>query len=236
MNPLSTTLELRKEVARLKFGPPAAHVYNPLDYAWKPHKLYLTRYGKTRREILLLGMNPGPFGMAQTGVPFGEVGLVRDWLKIEAPVAKPKREHSKRPIEGFSCKRSEVSGARLWGWARETFKTPERFFRRFFILNYCPLVFMEKSGKNLTPDKLAAGEKGPLSAACDKALKRLVEYYEPRWVIGVGAFAEKRAQKALSGMDVRIASLLHPSPASPAANRGWKAAAQARFAELGIRL
>ena len=36
------------------------------------------------KRVVFLGMNPGPFGMAQVGVPFGEVAAVRDWLRIDA--------------------------------------------------------------------------------------------------------------------------------------------------------
>ncbi|MFH1723129.1 MAG: uracil-DNA glycosylase family protein [Elusimicrobiota bacterium] len=223
-----------KEVGSLRFRPPVAYAYNPLVYARRPHRMYLERYGKGRREVILLGMNPGPFGMAQTGVPFGEVSLVRDWLGIEAPVDKPEREHPKRPVEGFACRRSEVSGARLWGWARDRFKTPRRFFSRFLILNYCPLAFMEAGGRNLTPDKLPAEERGPLFGACDRALRRLVERYRPRHVIGIGGFAEKRARAALAGTSVRVGTVLHPSPASPLANRGWAQAAEAGLSASGV--
>ena len=107
-------------------------------------------------RVVALGMNPGPFGMAQTGVPFGEVAVARDWLGVAAPVTKPAREHPKRPVEGFACARSEVSGARLWGAVRAHWKTPARFFAEAFVLNYCPLVFMTTSGRNLTPDKCRA--------------------------------------------------------------------------------
>src|SRR5262245_37829064 len=133
-------------------------------------------------------MNPGPFGMAQTGVPFGEVSLVRDWLGICVPVGKPAHEHPKRPIEGFACKRSEVSGARLWGALAERYGTPDRFFAEHFIANYCPLVFMEQSGKNFTPDKLRADERAALYTVCDRHLQALVRVLEPQWVIGVGKF------------------------------------------------
>ena len=150
---------LSRAVQELDFGPPVSHVYNPLVYAWESHRTYLERYGQGRKEVIFLGMNPGPWGMAQTGVPFGEVGLVRDWLGIESAVAKPEREHPKRPVEGFDCRRSEVSGRRLWGWARERFGTPEQFFSRFFVANYCPLVFLEESGRNRTPDRLPAGAR-----------------------------------------------------------------------------
>ncbi|MFH2204616.1 MAG: uracil-DNA glycosylase family protein, partial [Elusimicrobiota bacterium] len=200
MHPVEITRQLAQDVKRLAFKPPAAYVYNPLEYAWKPHELYLTRYGAGRKEVLWLGMNPGPWGMAQTGIPFGEVNLARDWLGLEAPVGKPAREHPKRPVLGFATTRSEVSGARLWGWARDTFKTPERFFARHLILNFCPLSFVEESGRNLTPDKLPPGERQPLMAACDTALRRLVEYYRPKFVVGIGGFARKRAEKVLGDM------------------------------------
>lgn len=227
------------DLAPLRFGPPVAHVYNPLEYAWEPHRMYLRRYGAAPREVILLGMNPGPFGMAQTGVPFGDVGIVREWLGIQAPVGKPAQEHPKRQVLGFECPRSEVSGSRLWGWARETFGTPEAFFQRFFVANYCPLIFLEAGGRNRTPDKLPAAEREPLFAACDAALRRTVEVLQPRYLIGVGAFAEGRAAAALGRAvgerdGLVLGRVLHPSPASPRANRGWAAAATAELRALGV--
>lgn len=237
MSPLSPILDdLVAELAGLEIGPPVTHVYNPLRYARKPHELYLERYGEPPKEVVLIGMNPGPFGMAQTGVPFGEVDAVRGWLGIEAPVGKPAREHPKRLVDGFGCHRNEVSGRRLWGWARERFGTPQRFFRRFFVHNYCPLLFLEQSGRNRTPDRLPAAEREPLFRACDRALRRTVERLAPRWVVGVGGFAERRARQALAGLDLEIGRILHPSPASPAANRGWAEQAERELGELGIEL
>jgi len=228
--------DLAEEVDRLVFSPPVTHVYNPLNYAWAAHAQYLERFGRGPKEVLFLGMNPGPWGMAQTGVPFGEVGAVRNWLSIHADVGRPDPEHPKRPVTGFACTRSEVSGARLWGWARDVFKTPDRFFNRFFIANYCPLAFLEESGRNRTPDKLPASERGSLLAACDRALVRTVELLSPRILVGVGAFAEGRARAALDGADIQIGRILHPSPASPAANRGWAERATRELRGLGVEL
>jgi len=226
---------LRNEVGHLKFAKPVAYVYNPLDYAWKPHRDYLERYGRGRPRVILLGMNPGPFGMAQTGVPFGDIGMVRDWLGIEAPVEHPAREHPKRPVAGFQCPRGEVSGQRLWGWARDHFATPQRFFQQFFVANYCPLAFIEASGRNRTPDKLPRGESGALFAACDEALFRTVERLHPEHIVGVGRFAANRAAAALKGSGIKLGVMPHPSPASPAANRGWAAQATRALAGLGIK-
>lgn len=227
---------LAREAGRLRFGPPVAFVYNPLIYARRPHEEYIRHYGAAPKEVLLLGMNPGPFGMAQTGIPFGEVTLARDWLGLEAPVDKPQREHPKRPIQGFDCPRSEVSGRRLWGWVRDTFTTPQQFFGRFYIANYCPLCFIETGGRNITPDKLPAAEREPLLATCDRALRSTVGYLRPRIVIGIGGFAEQRARAALAGLDVKIGRMLHPSPASPLANRGWAAQARAAIESHGVKL
>ncbi len=236
MGPAEISRKLAARVDGLRFTSPVRHVYNPLVYARASHELYLRRFAHGTKEALFLGMNPGPFGMAQTGVPFGEVSLVRDWLGIEAPVSRPRGAHPKRPVEGFACTRSEVSGRRLWGWARERFGTAERFFGRFFVYNYCPLLFLQASGANLTPDKLAAAERAPLEAFCDEALRQIVDCLAPRLVIGVGRFAEERARHALAGRAVEIGGILHPSPASPAANRGWAQAAERQLAALGVRL
>ncbi len=225
---------LVRDLRPLRFGPPVTHIYNPLDYARAAHAGYVERYGQGRRDVLLLGMNPGPWGMAQIGVPIGHIPLVRDWLGIDEPVGKPDPEHPKRPVLGFACPRSEVSGARLWGWARDAFGTPERFFARFFIANYCPLCFLESTGRNRTPDKLPAAEREPLLGICVRALQQTVEHFQPRLVIGIGGFAEARARAALAGTDVTIGRILHPSPASPAANRGWAETATAQLAAFGI--
>jgi single-strand selective monofunctional uracil DNA glycosylase len=224
---------LVEEVRPLRFAPPVTHVYNPLEYAWACHQRYIDRYGATRKRAVLLGMNPGPFGMAQTGVPFGDVASVRDFLGIVAPVGRPAEEHPARPVLGFACTRGEVSGTRVWGLVARLWGSAAAFFAGFYVANYCPLVFVEGEGKNRTPDKLPAGERGPLQAACDRHLRRIVEVLQPEWVIGVGGFAEKQARAAV-GERVRIGHILHPSPASPAANRGWAEAVTAELAAMGL--
>jgi single-strand selective monofunctional uracil DNA glycosylase len=220
----------------LRFAPPVTHVYNPLEYARASWDLYMERFGQGRREILLLGMNPGPFGMAQTGVPFGDVAMARDWLGIEAPVGRPAVENPKRPVLGFDCTRSEVSGSRLWGFCRDTWGTPERFFERFFLANYCPLVFMEASGRNVTPDKLPAAERTALFAACDEALRRIADELKPRLVLGIGKFAEQRARAVLGERDLQIGCILHPSPANPQANRGWGEVVRRQLESFGVEM
>ncbi len=274
--------ELAAQVDLLKFKPPVTHVYNPLDYAWSAHERYLRQYGGGKKRIVFLGMNPGPFGMTQTGIPFGEIAAVRDWLGISAAIRKPELCHPKRPVTGFDCLHSEVSGRRLWGLFRERFGTPENFFADHFVANYCPLAFMGKSGSNLTPDKLRKAECKKLFQICDAHLRRVLEILDPEWLIGIGGFAARQGtmvvedlknedgggrmektqkkhstrlrhathlrqataqqavrqvfniQRPMVPAKIQVGQILHPSPASPAANRGWAEAAMKQLVSLGI--
>lgn len=245
---IAATKKLRTKVNKLKFAGQVRWTYNPLDYAWAPHQQFIKRFGNSRKQVLFLGMNPGPFGMVQTGIPFGEVAAVRDWMQIDEAIKSPANFHPKRPIQGMACIRSEVSGRRLWGWAQERFGTAEDFFANCYVANYCPLVFLGETGRNLTPDKLPAAELSLLQAACDEHLLKIVRTLSPEWALGVGGFAAKRlshvlgreientprteADKSIDGP--RIGQILHPSPASPLANRGWAPAVEKQLAAMDL--
>jgi single-strand selective monofunctional uracil DNA glycosylase len=233
---ISAAKNLREALRPLRFAPPTQFIYNPLEYAWTPHEAYLKRFGSTKKKVVLVGMNPGPFGMTQTGVPFGEIAAVRDWMGICEPVGHPEHEHPKRRVVGFDCLNSEVSGRRLWGLFAQRFGTAEAFFKDHFVANYCPLVFMEDSGRNRTPDKLPVEETTAMEEHCDAHLRAVITALEPEWVIGVGAFAEERANRAREVLksDFNIGRVLHPSPASPAANRDWAGAATKQLVKLGV--
>lgn len=226
--------KLRGAVNKLSFAPPVTHIYNPLEYAWPAHEEYLRRYANNQKRVLFLGMNPGPFGMAQTGVPFGQIAAVRDWLGIKTKIGRPSREHPKRLVTGFACTRSEISGQRLWGLFAARFTRAEEFFAEHLVMNYCPLAFLESSGRNRTPDKLAPRERAALFAACDEHLREVVRVLQPEWLVGIGDFATKRAAEVLRGKPIRVGRILHPSPASPAANRDWPAVATRQLQTLGI--
>jgi single-strand selective monofunctional uracil DNA glycosylase len=232
---IAAAAQLRDTLHPLAFAEPVTHVYRPLEYAWLPHEKYLRRFGGAKKKVVLLGMNPGPFGMAQTGVPFGEIAAVRDWMGIRAPVEHPENEHPKRRIVGFDCTQSEVSGRRLYGLFAARFGGADAFFKDHFVANYCPLVFMEASGRNYTPDKLTAREMERVNAACDLHLQRVVEALEPEWLIGVGGYAEARANVIAGKFPrLKVGRILHPSPASPAANRDWAGEATKQLVKLGV--
>lgn len=231
---IAAAKELCETVDSLSFASPVAYVYNPLSYAWKPQETYLKRYATKRKRIVFMGMNPGPWGMAQCGIPFGEIDAVKNWMGIEEPVDIPFPEHPKRPVLGFACEKSEVSGRRLWGLFSERYPDAKDFFAEQFVLNYCPLVFMEESSRNRTPDKLPAAERAPLFEACNLHLRKCIEILKPEWIVGVGGFAQAQAKQALEALDIKHGKVLHPSPASPAANRGWAPAASKQLLDQGI--
>ncbi|XP_028854787.1 single-strand selective monofunctional uracil DNA glycosylase [Denticeps clupeoides] len=233
---LRAELDLNARLRLLTFGEPVRYTYNPLEYAWETHRCYVEKYCHAGHSVLFLGMNPGPFGMAQTGVPFGEVKAVRDWLKISGVVGHPPEEHPKRRITGLACTQSEVSGARFWGFFQKQCGDPETFFRHCFVHNLCPLIFMNASGKNLTPPELPTAQREDLLRHCDATLCQVVTALGVSMVIGVGKVAEQRARRALAdaGIRVNVKGLLHPSPRSPMANKGWGSVAKAKLEELGV--
>ena len=225
---------LARTLDEVTFAPPVSHVYNPLDYAWAPYESYLHTFALSPKRVLFLGMNAGPFGMVQTGIPFGEIAAVRDWLRIQGRVECPARQHPRRPITGFACTRSEVSGRRLWGLFAQRFQTPARFFAEHLVLNYCPLAFVEPSGRNRTPDKLPLEERAELFAACDRHLRQVVQALQPEWLVAIGEFAFRRAQEVFPQPGPTLAKIPHPSPANPAANRDWAVRAAAQLEALGL--
>ena len=228
--------ELADGLRPLRFSDPVTHTYLTLDYAADGNEAYLEKFGGSRKRVLLLGMNPGPYGMAQTGVPFGEIAAVRDWMGLEPRIGKPAEEHPKRKILGMDCPKSEVSGRRLWGLFSEKFPHAEDFFQDHLVINFCPLVWMKDTGANLTPDKIRAAEMTAVDAACQKHLRRVIGLLEPDWLVGVGAYAETQlgiARDAL-GISVQTGRILHPSPASPAANRCWADVAERQLKEMGV--
>jgi len=232
---------LSDAVERLHFALPVTHVYNPLTYARRAHHQFLRMAQPASTRVLFLGMNPGPWGMAQTGVPFGQIDAVKDWVGIDAVIDKPENEHPKRPVEGLACKRSEVSGQRLWGLFRDRFKTADAFFQEHFVVNYCPLVFMESTGRNRTPDKLPPSERRPLDEVCDEHLRTVIQILAPVFLVGVGAYAEGCLKRAVANLPTSddegtpiVTRILHPSPASPAANKGWQAIATKELIAAGV--
>lgn len=229
--------KLCNQLRGIQFQKPVSHIYNPLVYAFETHADFVRRFTNKQKPILFLGMNPGPFGMSQNGVPFGEVGTVRDWLGIQGTVHKPAREHPKRPVMGLSCHRSEVSGSRFWGFFKNYCKSPENFFRNCLIHNMCPLAFMARSGRNLTPPELFVWDRNMLTQACSAALLELIDMFNIQVIVAIGRYVEARALQALKEANItniKVHCLQHPSPLNPQANKGWDSIAMRTLQEFDL--
>lgn len=232
---IDRTRKLCREVDDLSFSYDG-FIYNPLDYARDMHEAFLRRYAREGASILFLGMNPGPFGMMQTGVPFGEVNAVRDYLHLDLPVGKPENEHPNRPVLGMKIGRSEGSGKRLWGLISLLWPNAEDFFRDHCIFNYCPLGFLDqgKTAKNFTPDHLPKAEKTALEAVCDAYLRDVIDIFKPKALIGVGKYAEAKLEAVNDDGSRIVSSIIHPSPGNPQANNGWNEKTMQKMKELGL--
>ena len=218
--------QCNKKIPALLKHKDVAHVTNPLDYAWELHEQFIRKWGGFGAKTLLLGMNPGPYGMAQTGVPFGATKMATDVLRIEpVELQTPAGAHPKRPIQGLSMERQEVSGTRFWTFMVDHYGSIEATFSNIFVVNHCPLLILGETGRNITPVDIPKSTINPILDLCDQHLKSVVNIMGIERIIGVGNYAKKRAKNIVPELD--IDAMWHPSPASPLANRNggadWRA-------------
>jgi len=235
---LEHSRKLARQLRDIEFSHEAlSHVYNPLQYAWDGYRQYVETYLPAQCRVYFLGMNPGPFGMTQTGVPFGEIAAVRDYLKL-APrlIASERPIHAKRPLEGMDCKRSEVSGKRLWGLFASHYPQARDFFKQHWVSNFCPLLFLSNSGSNIVPEKLQQPGRRQLEELCQKHLLFELQLLKPHYLVGVGKFAEQQLEKVrpLLAHDCVLGSIIHPSPASPLGNKNWPQLPLQQLEQLGV--
>lgn len=230
---INRTKKFSKELESIKsIIPDSLFVYNPLTYALDMHLAYIEKYAIKNTKILFLGMNPGPFGMTQNGIPFGEINFVKDYFNFNCEIKSPKIEHQYRPIEGLGCSRSEVSGKRFWSLMRDHYGDSNSLVGQVYVANYCPFVFLEKTktAKNITPDKLPKEIRVVINKICDDYLWDTQEILQCESLIGIGKYAEKK----LKNNKYPYSSILHPSPASPLANKGWAERASLKLEELKL--
>ncbi len=235
MDPLTAARELSKRCGALEFDDPVAWTYDPLTYAWDGHRQYVQRFGDAPKQVLFVGMNPGPWGMGQTGIPFGDPDIVRDKMGITGiDVHEPPEHREDRPVYGLESPRNEVSGTRLYEGLAEAFGSLKAAYQHLFVANYCPLLFFDEDASNLTPPRLRKADREALFEVCDVHLDRLIEHLDPEHLVGVGRFAERRVDAVLEdrGEERPVHYLLHPSPANPQANKDGGAHWRRQLAEV----
>ena len=192
--------------------------YNVLSYAWDNHEAYLRMALGKGAGTVMLGMNPGPYGMAQTGVPFGAVSFVRTYLGIDGKVGHPANESPLRPIVGMDIRRDEASGKAVWTMASH-YGSRDEFLSRCTVLNYCPLLFLDEKGRNFTPDCLQRDFRSKIEDLCTASLSSILAILSPSSVIALGRFAEGKAKACTSAS---VYYFPHPSPLNPSSYSFWK--------------
>ena len=233
---IKASRRLVQQCALIEFPEDINLIYNPLEYAAAPYEEYLTKFAATPKKNIFIGINPGPWGMVQTGIPFGEVNAVKNYLKIKKAPQTPMTMNPVLPILGQSCSRAEVSGKRLWGLIAATFPQADDFFAENLVFNYCPLFFSRVVGpkrENVTPDKLPREIRTQLYAPCDEFLIQTAKLLRPKFLIGVGGFAHKRLTEIFPDSNYIIDSITHPSPLNARANKNFFGLAGDKLRALG---
>lgn len=131
----------------------------------------------------------------------------------------------------------QVSGARFWGLFKKLCGTPENFFKSCFVHNYCPVAFLTKTGRNITPPQLPAAVLNKLNATCDEALIEIMRLLQTRLVVAIGKFVQQRVEIILkrNSIDtIRVETIMHPSPVNPAANKGWEEVVIKQLKKIGV--
>lgn len=219
-HPVDVTRELNERMETVTIEEKVEWFYNPLDYAFPVHAEYLKTFGDDTKTGFFLGMNPGPWGMAQTGVPFTDPYIARDWMGLsEQPIGTPSNEREERPIKGWESDRKEASGQKLHGFFREVYGSLEAFFDDNIVMNYCPLVMYSEEATNTTPEDLLKDDRERLYSICDPYLEALIDFYDPDVFVGIGRFGQRRIADVTDRAEEEVAYLPHPSPASPIATR-----------------
>ena len=233
---IKASRQLATRCAAIEFPADINLIYHPLIYAAAPYEEYLRKFAAGPKRNIFIGINPGPWGMVQTGIPFGEINAVQNYLKIRTAAVAPAVNYPELPILGPTCRRAEVSGKRLWGLIAATFPRAEDFFADNLIFNYCPVFFSRVTGGkrvNVTPDKLPRPVREQLYAPCDEFLGQATTLLEPKFLIGVGGFALKRLTEIFPNPDFIISSITHPSPLNAQANKNFSGLAGDKLRALG---
>ena len=202
---------LNIELDELKFFPPCFYVYNPLSYCFESFKIYF-EYLNTEEEInLFFGINPGPFGMAQTGIPFGDKETVKNYLKIEPKIDIDKipKQHPKKQILGLEVKRVEKSGRIFWGVIKEFYPEKYDFFKSNFVLNFCPLCFLDEQGRNITPKVLRKEDQIALYKILEIFMLKLFKLIKIKKLIAIGD--ETFSYLNALNTKLKIQTIIHPA-------------------------
>ena len=132
-------------------------VWNPGSYGAPWHRVFREIYPLRERPILMFGLNPGPYGMGQTGIPFTDVRRLRQCLpKMALTLRERGREPrvpglAPRSLRRFFTREFESSAVRVYRFLELGWGSAEKGWRSVGVANSCPLLFLDPEGRNQTP-------------------------------------------------------------------------------------
>jgi single-strand selective monofunctional uracil DNA glycosylase len=182
-------------------------VLNPGRYGERWHARFRRAYPMSPRPLLVFGLNPGPYGMAQTGVPFTDLkrlesalpGLWKDLVASGEPVTRPGL--APPSLARHLTRTFESSSVRVYRFLERAYGRPELALREVVFVNPCPLLFIDpETGANRTPADL------PRALRARKAAELVHAFEELRRATVLEAVAELEPRGAiLLGRDVAAA-------------------------------
>lgn len=190
-------------------------ILNPLVYAWHLHEEYMGKVPQGTK-ILFVGMNPSPSSL--TGIPFYEKDAMTNLFG--APLLTQLLNEMPAKYRGNE---TSESGQRFWEFVFKKFGSYDKFFRYCFIINYCPLIFMNKDGGNVPLDGFNDASQSLLKnlmAISDSGLKDIIDHIKPTLIIGIGRYAFNRVRQANTS-NIKCYQIRHPSPATGMTSDQW---------------
>ncbi|XP_037927861.1 single-strand selective monofunctional uracil DNA glycosylase-like [Teleopsis dalmanni] len=172
------------------------HIYNPVEYAADLHCEYLRKYLDRPKRVVFLAVHPEQNGMAQTGVPFGNVSTVRDMMKLCGEVKQPNRLHPKHPVLGLNCHINEPSGVRFWGLMDKIAGSLDTFSEQCFVHTFCPLLFFNEYGRTIEPCVLPFEIKYPMRDLLVEALCKEMKLVQPEIIVVTGNYVYNGLQRS----------------------------------------
>jgi len=218
--------------------------------AWAAYLQMAARLGC----VLVVGMNPGPHGMAQTGVPFTDPWIV-DELDLQAPRADvPPADipavgswrHRSHRARGVLGSKREESAKRLWPLLREICapyaavgpsadkiaEATRRVCNEVLLVNALPICWLDPAGKNVSAEQVEkrapAQVREGLRDLVNEWLQAVADILRPAAVIGVGRWAREFVTDLDVDHFVEIPfrdGIKHPSP-SAGSEAAWRAEAE----------
>ena len=198
--------ELRSRLARTT----GLGVWNPQLYGLPLYRRFATEHLPTSRgAIVALGLNPGKYGMSQTGIPFTDVTrAARVGIAIEPPGLAPA---SLRPF--LKSYRVERSSASVYNLLDALWGGPAEGWRRLWAVAPCGLLFLEPDGTNVTPADARLARRDDVRELRLRVIRESVEAARPRGVLLLGQDVARVAADALGDVETLVVD--HPVARGP---------------------